>query len=161
MTTRRPPSAAIRMVVLKAALTLDLRVVVMFSGAPFPDGIERSSNVGTPLVLRHGGWPLFGHGVAPATCTGGPGEAPGPGVPHSTTGCRCRYLVIQMRRKNLLTQVLVATLLLMVAAVVAAGVAGNPNLDVGSRPGLALVLGFGGAPTLFLDGGTRPARLPP
>ena len=37
-----------------------------------------------------------------------------------------------MRRKNLLTQVLVANLLLMVAAVVVDGVAGNPELDLGS-----------------------------
>src|SRR3954447_1976844 len=56
-----------------------------------------------------------------------------------------------MRRKNLLTQVLVANLLLMVAAVVAAGVAGNPNLDVGSRPGLALVLGLGVALTILVN----------
>src|SRR3954454_1608890 len=56
-----------------------------------------------------------------------------------------------MRRKNLLTQVLVANLLLMVAAVVAAGVAGNPSLDVGSRPGLALVLGLGVALTILVN----------
>ena len=56
-----------------------------------------------------------------------------------------------MRRKNLLTQVLVANLLLMVAAVVAASVAGNPSLDVGSRPELALVLGFAVALTIIVN----------
>ncbi len=39
-----------------------------------------------------------------------------------------------MRRKNLLTQVLVANLLLIVAAVVAAGVAGNPSWTSASGP---------------------------
>jgi two-component system, NarL family, sensor histidine kinase UhpB len=56
-----------------------------------------------------------------------------------------------MRRKNLLTQVLVANLLLMVAAVVAAGVAGNPSLDLGSQPELALVLGFAVALTILVN----------
>ena len=56
-----------------------------------------------------------------------------------------------MRRKNLLTQVLVANLLLAVAAVVAASVAGNPSLDVGSRPELALVLGFAVALTILVN----------
>jgi two-component system sensor histidine kinase UhpB len=56
-----------------------------------------------------------------------------------------------MRRKNLLTQVLVANLLLMVAAVVAAGVAGNPSLDLGQRPELALVLGLAVALTILVN----------
>lgn len=45
-----------------------------------------------------------------------------------------------MRRQNLLTQVLVANLLLMVAAVVAVAIAGNPSLDVSAHPALALIL---------------------
>jgi two-component system, NarL family, sensor histidine kinase UhpB len=47
-----------------------------------------------------------------------------------------------MRRQNLLTQVLVANLFLMVAAVVAVAVAGNPSLDVSAHPALALILAF-------------------
>src|ERR671930_110919 len=45
-----------------------------------------------------------------------------------------------MRRQSLLTQVLVANLLLMVAAVVAVAIAGNPSLDVSADPALALIL---------------------
>src|SRR3954466_15025700 len=45
-----------------------------------------------------------------------------------------------MRRQNLLTQVLVANLLLMVAAVAALAIAGNPSLDVSAHPQLALIL---------------------
>ena len=56
-----------------------------------------------------------------------------------------------MRRKNLLTQVLVANLLLMVAAVVAASVAGNPSFDLGRRPELALVLGLAVALTILAN----------
>ena len=56
-----------------------------------------------------------------------------------------------MRRKNLLTQVLVVNLLLMVAAVVAAGVAGNPNYDLGERPESALVLGLAVALTILVN----------
>ena len=56
-----------------------------------------------------------------------------------------------MRRKNLLTQVLVVNLLLMVAAVVAAGVAGNPTFDLGERPELALVLGLAVALTILAN----------
>ena len=44
-------------------------------------------------------------------------------------------LRVAMRRKNLLTQVLVANLLLIVAAVVATGVAGNPELRPRRAPG--------------------------
>ncbi len=56
-----------------------------------------------------------------------------------------------MRRRNLLTQVLVANLLLIVAAVVAATVAGNPNLNVGNRPALALVLGLAVGLTIIVN----------
>ena len=56
-----------------------------------------------------------------------------------------------MRRKNLLTQVLVANLLLIVAAVVAAGAAGNPSLDIGQHPELALVLGLAVGLTILVN----------
>jgi two-component system, NarL family, sensor histidine kinase UhpB len=56
-----------------------------------------------------------------------------------------------MRRKNLLTQVLVVNLLLMVAAVVAAVVAGNPTYDLGERPEAALVLGLAVALTILVN----------
>ena len=56
-----------------------------------------------------------------------------------------------MRGKNLLTQVLVVNLLLMVAAVFAAGVAGNPTFDLGGRPELALVLGLAVALTILAN----------
>lgn len=56
-----------------------------------------------------------------------------------------------MRRKNLLTQVLIANLLLIIAAVGAASVAGNPNFDLGERPELALVLGFAVALTILVN----------
>jgi two-component system sensor histidine kinase UhpB len=56
-----------------------------------------------------------------------------------------------MRRKNLLTQVLVVNLLLMVAAVFAASVAGNPTVDLGDQPELALVLGIAVALTILAN----------
>src|SRR3954470_2022127 len=56
-----------------------------------------------------------------------------------------------MHRKNLLTQVLVANLLLMVAAVVATGIAGNPNLDISGRPRLALILALAVALTILVN----------
>src|SRR3954462_10749913 len=56
-----------------------------------------------------------------------------------------------MHRKNLLTQVLVANLLLMVAAVVVTGIAGNPNLDISGRPGLALILALAVALTILVN----------
>jgi two-component system sensor histidine kinase UhpB len=56
-----------------------------------------------------------------------------------------------MRRRNLLTQVLFVNLLLIVAAVVATTVAGNPNLNVGNRPQLALVLGLAVALTIVVN----------
>jgi two-component system sensor histidine kinase UhpB len=56
-----------------------------------------------------------------------------------------------MRRKNLLTQVLIANLLLIVAAVVVTGIAGNPGLDLAERPELALILGFAVALTILVN----------
>jgi two-component system sensor histidine kinase UhpB len=56
-----------------------------------------------------------------------------------------------MRRKNLLTQVLVVNLLLMVAAVFAASVAGNPTVDLAEHPELALVLGLAVALTFLAN----------
>src|SRR5215218_36218 len=56
-----------------------------------------------------------------------------------------------MRRKNLLTQVLVANLLLIVAAVVATGIAGNLSLDLADRPELALILGLTVALTTLVN----------
>jgi two-component system sensor histidine kinase UhpB len=56
-----------------------------------------------------------------------------------------------MRRKNLLTQVLVVNLLLMVAAVFAASVAGNPTVDLDEQPELALVLGIAVALTILAN----------
>jgi two-component system sensor histidine kinase UhpB len=45
-----------------------------------------------------------------------------------------------MRRKNLLTQVLVANLLLIIVAVVVTAVVGNPGSNFAGRPGVALIL---------------------
>jgi two-component system sensor histidine kinase UhpB len=56
-----------------------------------------------------------------------------------------------MRRKNLLTQVLVANLLLILAAVVVTGIAGNPNLNLSERPGLALILAMTVALTVLVN----------
>jgi two-component system sensor histidine kinase UhpB len=56
-----------------------------------------------------------------------------------------------MRRKNLLTQVLVANLLLILAAVVVTGIAGNPNLNLSERPGLALILALTVALTVLVN----------
>ena len=56
-----------------------------------------------------------------------------------------------MRRKDLLTQVLVANLLLIVVAVVVTGIAGNPSLNLAERPGLALILGFAVALTIVVN----------
>jgi two-component system sensor histidine kinase UhpB len=56
-----------------------------------------------------------------------------------------------MRRKNLLTQVLVVNLLLMVAAVFAASVAANPTFDLGGHPEMALVLGLAVALTILAN----------
>jgi two-component system, NarL family, sensor histidine kinase UhpB len=56
-----------------------------------------------------------------------------------------------MRSKNLLTQVLVANLLLIVVAVVVTGIAGNPNLDLSARPRMALILGLAVALTILVN----------
>ena len=47
-----------------------------------------------------------------------------------------------MRRRDLLTQVLVVNLVLIVAAVVGAELAANPGVDFGDRPAAAVVLGL-------------------
>src|SRR5215208_3361210 len=56
-----------------------------------------------------------------------------------------------MHPKNLLTQVLIANLLLIVAAVVVTGVAGHLDFDVSERPGLALILGLAVAVTIIVN----------
>ena len=56
-----------------------------------------------------------------------------------------------MRRRDLLTQVLSVNLLLIVAAVVAAIIASNPEIDLGEHPEAALVLGFAIALTVLLN----------
>ena len=56
-----------------------------------------------------------------------------------------------MHPKNLLTQVLIANLLLIVAAVVVTGVAGHLNFDVSERPGLALILALAVAVTIIVN----------
>src|SRR5438067_5459287 len=56
-----------------------------------------------------------------------------------------------MRRRTLLTQVLAVNLLLMVAAVIATGVAGNPNLNLGDRPELALILALAVGLTILVN----------
>jgi two-component system sensor histidine kinase UhpB len=56
-----------------------------------------------------------------------------------------------MRRKNLLTQVLVANLLLIVVAVVVTGIAGNPSLNLAAQPELALILAFAVALTILVN----------
>jgi two-component system sensor histidine kinase UhpB len=56
-----------------------------------------------------------------------------------------------MRRRNLLTQVLAVNLLLIVAAIIAAIVAANPNIDISEHPQTALVLGFAIAFTIVLN----------
>jgi len=66
-----------------------------------------------------------------------------------------------MHRKNLLTQVLIANLLLIVAAVVVTGVAGNPNFDISDRPGLALILALAVALTIVVNVITLQRRFRP
>src|SRR3954452_8707529 len=56
-----------------------------------------------------------------------------------------------MRRRDLLTQVLAVNLLLIVAAVVGAVIAANPNIHLTNHPGAALVLGFAIAFTVVLN----------
>jgi two-component system, NarL family, sensor histidine kinase UhpB len=66
-----------------------------------------------------------------------------------------------MHRKNLLTQVLVANLLLIVAAVVVTAVAGNPSFDLGQRPGLALILALAVGLTIIVNVITLQRRFRP
>src|SRR5918996_3210205 len=56
-----------------------------------------------------------------------------------------------MRRRDLMTQVLLVNLLVIVAAVVAAVIAANPNVDLGERPEAGLVLGFAVAITILVN----------
>ena len=56
-----------------------------------------------------------------------------------------------MHPKNLLTQVLIANLLLIVTAVVVTGVAGHLNFDVSEPPGLALILALAVAVTIIVN----------
>src|SRR3954454_3129260 len=56
-----------------------------------------------------------------------------------------------MRRKSLLTQVLVANLLLIFAAVVVTGIAGSPDVGVSGRPRLALILGLAVGLTILVN----------
>ena len=61
-------------------------------------------------------------------------------------------LIIQdVRRATLLTQVLFVNLLLIVAAVVAASLAANPQLRLSEKPEAALVLGFAVALTIIVN----------
>ena len=53
--------------------------------------------------------------------------------------------------KNLMTQVLVVNLLLIVAAVVAASIAANPQLDLASKPEAAMVLGLAVGLTVLVN----------
>ena len=55
------------------------------------------------------------------------------------------------RSNNLMTQVLIVNLLLIVAAVIAASVAANPDLDLSSKPEAAMVLGFAVALTIIVN----------
>lgn len=55
------------------------------------------------------------------------------------------------RSNNLMTQVLIVNLLLIVAAVVAASVAANPDVNLSSKPEAAMVLGFAVALTILVN----------
>ena len=52
---------------------------------------------------------------------------------------------------NLMTQVLLVNLLLIVAAVVAASVAANPDINISSKPEAAMVMGFAVALTVLVN----------
>ncbi|MGI9019859.1 MAG: sensor histidine kinase [Solirubrobacterales bacterium] len=56
-----------------------------------------------------------------------------------------------MRRSNLLTQVLVANLLVMVAAVVASSLAANPDLNLGDDPQAGIILGLAVSVTILIN----------
>jgi two-component system sensor histidine kinase UhpB len=55
------------------------------------------------------------------------------------------------RSNNLMTQVLFVNLLLIVAAVVGASIAANPDIDLSSKPEAAMVLGFAIALTVLVN----------
>ena len=75
-------------------------------------------------------------------------RTPSPPVTRRTPGADT---LNAMRRRDLLTQVLFVNLLLIVAAVVAAIVAANPDLKLSDRPEAALVLGFAIAFTILFN----------
>ncbi len=56
-----------------------------------------------------------------------------------------------MRNRNLLTQVLLANLLVIVAAVIAATIAANPNLDLGDDPQAGIILGLAVGITILVN----------
>ena len=56
-----------------------------------------------------------------------------------------------MRRRNLLTQVLVANLLVIIAAVIASALAANPALSFGDDPQAGIVLGLAVALTILVN----------
>ena len=56
-----------------------------------------------------------------------------------------------MHRRNLLTQVLVANLVLIIVAVVVTAVVGNPDSTVAGHPGVALVLGLAVVLTILVN----------
>ena len=56
-----------------------------------------------------------------------------------------------MRRRNLLTQVLVANLLLIIVAVVVTAVVGNPDSNVAGHPGVVLVLALAVVLTILVN----------
>ncbi|HEX5956021.1 MAG TPA: sensor histidine kinase [Solirubrobacterales bacterium] len=66
-----------------------------------------------------------------------------------------------MRRRDLLTQVLVVNLLLIVAAVVAAVIAANPDGSLSDTPEAGLVLGFAIALTIVLNAFLLQRRIKP
>src|SRR5918994_3055805 len=64
----------------------------------------------------------------------------------------CRYIGDRiMRRRTLLTRVLIANLLLISVAVLAAGLAANPNSEFRDEPTVGLVLGFAIALTVLVN----------
>ncbi len=93
-------------------------------------------------------------------CDGGPPGAPR-GYPPTALGATpfppilatasLAPILRAMRRRNLLSQVLTVNLLLVVAAVVAAGIAANPGLEIAATPQAGLVLGLAVALTIAVN----------
>jgi two-component system, NarL family, sensor histidine kinase UhpB len=81
----------------------------------------------------------FGLGADPRVVAIVRGSRESPGMP----------IMGPMRRKDLLTQVLIVNLLLMVAAVIAAAFAANPNELLSGTPQAAIVLGLAVALTIL------------